>query len=180
MIYFVRHGQTDANANNIIAGQQNVPLNEHGMEQAEQTAESLKEISFDACFCSTLQRAKQTCAAILKYHPDVAPVYDERLKARFYGKMENQPANALGFNRWKVGDFDEETKSLEMENIMDFYQRVSSCFDEIREQYAGKNVLVVAHSCIGRVAAAYFNGMPTDYDFSSLKIPNAKVVMFDK
>ena len=180
MIYFVRHGQTDANMNKIIAGQQDVPLNEHGVEQAKETAVSLKDIKFDACFCSPLTRAKQTCAEILKYHKGLTPIYDDRLKARNYGQVEGQPESAINFNRWKVGADDQQTASLGIETIMDLYQRVADCFDEIRDQYSDKNVLVIAHSCIGRIAAAYFNGMPTDYDFSTLKIPNAKVVMFDK
>lgn len=180
MIYFVRHGQTDANMNKIIAGQQDVPLNQHGIEQAEQTAEVLRTIKFDACYCSPLKRAKQTCAAILKFHPELTPIYDDRLKARYYGKLENQLDSSINFNRWKVSDDDAQTEALEIESIMNLYQRVADCFDEIQDQYVGKNVLVIAHSCIGRVAAAYFNGMPTDYDFSTLKIPNAKVVMFDK
>lgn len=180
MIYFVRHGQTDANMNKIIAGQQDVPLNARGVEQAKETALNLQDIKFDACYCSPLKRAKQTCEAILKYHKGLVPVYDDRLKARYYGQVENQPESAITFNRWKVGDDDAQTKALELETIMDLYQRVAACFDEIRDKYPEQNVLVIAHSCIGRIAAAYFNGMPTDYDFSTLKIPNAKVVMFDK
>ena len=180
MIYFVRHGQTDANMTKIIAGQQDVPLNQHGVEQAKETAEFLQDIKFDACYCSPLKRARQTCEQILKYHLGLSVVYDDRLKARDYGKVEGEPESAITFNRWKVGDDDKQTEDLAIETIMDLYQRVADCFDEIRDQYANKNILVIGHSCIGRVAAAYFNGMPTDYDFSTLKIPNAKVVMFDK
>lgn len=180
MIYFVRHGQTDANANKIIAGQQDVPLNQHGLEQAKETAEYLRDIEFAACYCSPLTRAKQTCAEILKGRSGLTPIYDDRLKARDYGKVEGQPESAINFNRWKVGADDKQTKELGLETIMDLYQRVADCFDEIRDQYQNQNVLVIAHSCIGRIAAAYFNGMPSDYDFSTLKIPNAKVVMFDK
>lgn len=180
MIYFVRHGQTDCNANKIIAGQQDVPLNQNGVEQAKQTADALKDIKFDVCYCSPLKRARQTCEQILKHHKGVKPIYDDRLKARNYGKVENQPESSITFNRWKVGDNDEQTKLLGMEDIQSFYNRVANFFDEVLDANPNKNVLVIAHSCIGRVAAAYFNGMPSDYDFSALKIPNAKVVMFDK
>lgn len=43
-----------------------------------------------------------------------------------------------------------------------------------------KDILIVAHSGIGRIGSAYFNGMPADQDFSSIEVPNANVVMFDK
>lgn len=80
MIYFVRHGQTEYNLNKIYAGQQDIPLNATGIDQAKQTALTLKDIKFDLCFCSPLQRAKQTCSEILKYHKDLNPIYDDRLK----------------------------------------------------------------------------------------------------
>ena len=180
MIYFVRHGQTDANLNKIVAGQQDVPLNAHGLEQAKETATYLKGIQFSACYCSPLLRAKQSCAEILKYHRNLTPIYDDRLKARDYGKVTGQPETSINFNRWKVGADDEQTATLEMETIEQFYQRVANFFDEILEKHVNQNVLVVAHSCIGRVATGYFNGIPDDQDFSALKVPNAKVVMFDK
>jgi len=55
MIYFVRHGQTDDNANgNLLTGWSATPLNERGFAQARETAAALKDIKFDVCFCSVL------------------------------------------------------------------------------------------------------------------------------
>lgn len=180
MIYFVRHGQTNSNLNKVIAGQQDVPLNEKGIEQAKQTALDLRDVKFDACYCSPLMRAKQTCKQILKYHPDIVPTYDARIQARCYGKVENQPSNSLTFNRWKVGADDEQTKALEIEPIMELYQRVANFFDEITQKHPQQNILVVAHSCIGRIATGYFYGLPEGNDFSTLQISNGKVVIFEK
>ncbi len=178
MIYFVRHGQTDSNVNKLFPSQC-VPLNETGVEQAKQTALSLKDVEFAACYCSPLVRAKQTCDEILKYHSHLIPVYDNRIQARYYGKMENKPTSSLTFNRWKVAD-DKNIKLLDMEPVMDMYQRIANFFDEILVKYPNQNILVVGHSCVGRIVSGYFNGIPENYDFSNLKIPNAKVVIFDK
>ena len=112
MIYYVRHGQTDYNIKNIFAGHLDVPLNEEGFKQAHKTAEELKDIKFDVCYCSPLIRAKQTCDEILKFHKGLKPIYDDRLKERFYGDMENKPVKDLNFNHWKLIDFDEQTKEL--------------------------------------------------------------------
>ncbi len=180
MIYFVRHGQTDYNLNKIFAGQQDIPLNNNGIEQAKQTALALKNIKFDVCFCSPLIRAKQTCYEILKYHDNLSPIFDDRLKERCYGKLENQPVNSIKFNRWKVGADDEQTKNLNIETIMQVYNRVSDFFDEVLKKYEDKNILVIAHSGIGRIGTAYFNGFPPEKDFSSIKIPNAGVVILNK
>ena len=64
MIYFVRHGQTFDNLNNIIQG--NGDLTPLGIEQAKETAVKLKDVKFDICFCSPLKRTKQTLKEILK------------------------------------------------------------------------------------------------------------------
>ena len=179
MIYFVRHSQTDCNLKKIIAGHYDSPLNEKGIAQAKQAALDLQNIKFDVCFCSPLQRAQQTCEEILVYHQNLQPIYDDRLKARNYGKMQLQPTNSITFNRWQVGEFDEATKALEIEPIMDLYSRVADFFDEVLKSYPHQNILVIAHSCVGRVVSAYFNGIPENQDFSSLKIPNAKYIMFE-
>jgi len=62
MIYFVRHGQTYDNAvkPEILSGHNKVKLTKAGIEQAKQTAQELKDVKFDICFCSPLKRAKQT------------------------------------------------------------------------------------------------------------------------
>lgn len=180
MIYFVRHGQTDYNLNKIYAGQQDIPLNQNGIDQAKLTAIDLQDINFDVCFCSPLIRAKQTCEEILKYHKELFPIYDDRLKERFYGDLENKTVGSIKFNRWKIGEDDKQTKSLHIEDILNVYDRVSNFFDEVLDKYKDKNILVVAHSGIGRIGYAYFNGFPPDNDFSTFKIPNAGVVIFDK
>lgn len=179
MIYFVRHGQTDYNLNKICAGQKDIPLNKNGIEQARLTALKLKDIKFDVCFCSPLIRAKQTCEEILKYHNNLKVYFDDRLKERNYGKLENQPQSSITFNRWKVGEDEEQAKKFEIEDIMSVYDRISNFYDEIIKEYENKNVLVVAHNGIFRVSSAYFNGFPKGNDFSTIVMQNAEVVEFN-
>ena len=83
MIYFVRHGQTDDNANgNLLTGWSATPLNERGFAQARETAAALKDIKFDVCFCSPLLRTRQTLEEILKFHEGLSIIFDDRLKER--------------------------------------------------------------------------------------------------
>ena len=60
-LYFLRHGQTTWNADgNRYAGASDVPLTELGIEQAKAGAEQIRDLEFDAVFCSGMSRALET------------------------------------------------------------------------------------------------------------------------
>ncbi len=119
MIYFVRHGQTDDNANgNLLTGWSATPLNERGFSQARETAAALKDIKFDVCFCSPLLRTRQTLEEILKFHEGLSVFFDDRLKERDYGEITGKPANICKFKRWNAND----EIPFEMESIPKMYQ----------------------------------------------------------
>lgn len=176
MLYFVRHGQTDDNKNgNLLTGWVDTPLNETGIKQARDAALNLKDTSIDICYCSPLSRARSTMEEIKKYHPNLQVIYDDRLKERYYGELTGTPAESLPFARWdgKANIPDS------MESIIHLYNRVASFYREILVKEKGKNVLVVAHSGIGRATYYYFNGLPENLDFTSANIKNAEVLTFN-
>lgn len=176
MIYFVRHGQTDDNANgNLLTGWSQTPLNEKGFLQARETAKELKDVKFDICFCSPLLRTKQTLEEIIKYHKDLQVVFDDRLKERNYGEITGKPASICNFRRWNAND----EIPFEMESIPEMFERVSNFYDYLKENFAGKNILIVAHSGVGRLTHFYFSGKPKDNDYSNFEIGNAKIMTID-
>ena len=66
-IYFIRHAQSEANLQDILASRQDFPLTEKGRADAEAIAAELKEIaSLDRIVCSPLLRAQQTAEPIAK------------------------------------------------------------------------------------------------------------------
>jgi 2,3-bisphosphoglycerate-dependent phosphoglycerate mutase len=65
-IYLVRHGETQANHDEIIQGHQDTALNERGFEQARLLGEALRKIKFhDVAFSSDLCRAVSVSGAPL-------------------------------------------------------------------------------------------------------------------
>ena len=66
LIYIVRHGETNWNKEHRLQGQTDIPLNEQGLALAEVTGKALRDVPFDLCFSSPLQRAKQTADRILR------------------------------------------------------------------------------------------------------------------
>ncbi len=93
MIYIIRHGQTELNITNVLQGRSNHPLNETGIRQAEEAAERLKGIIFDAVYSSPLIRALRTAEIIA---PETEPVIDERLIEMEYGPYEGKGLRELG------------------------------------------------------------------------------------
>ena len=175
MIYFVRHGQTDDNKYGIIQG--NKPLNETGVAQAKETAEMLKNEHFDICYCSPLERTKQTMQEIVKFHEKLDVIFDERLVERKYGKHVGKFKNDVENydKRWLANQPLVET----IETIPEMLERVSSFFNEILPKHKGQNILIVAHSGVARIANAYFNGVPIDGDYTKFKLKNAEVTKFE-
>lgn len=59
-VFFVRHGESEANFHKRFAGQSDVPLTEKGRAQAEAIRPILADISFDKVYSSDLSRAHDT------------------------------------------------------------------------------------------------------------------------
>ena len=78
MLYIMRHGKTDWNAKHKLQGRTDIPLNEEGIQMAEQAKEKYKDVNFDICYCSPLVRAKQTAEIVLEGR-NIPIVYDDRL-----------------------------------------------------------------------------------------------------
>jgi broad specificity phosphatase PhoE len=64
-IYFVRHGESEANAAGIAAGGGlDVSLTEDGRQQAQKVGEGLKKKEIDLIVCSPMKRAHETASII--------------------------------------------------------------------------------------------------------------------
>ncbi|MCS0502217.1 histidine phosphatase family protein [Ancylobacter mangrovi] len=94
-IYLVRHGETDWNLAGRLQGNQDIPLNDLGREQAAGTARVIERLSRDAgapldYVSSPLSRTSQTMA-ILRAKLGLAPDgfrRDARLKEISFGRWE--------------------------------------------------------------------------------------------
>ena len=64
-LYFIRHGQTEANFNKTHSGWGDVMLTEVGKEQARNIGRVLEKIPFDKIYSSDLSRARDTKELVL-------------------------------------------------------------------------------------------------------------------
>jgi broad specificity phosphatase PhoE len=93
-VYFIRHGETDWNAQSRYQGQADVPMNETGRAQARRNGEALRALlphiaQYDY-IASPLLRARETMEIVrtrLGLEPAVYAI-DDRLKEIHYGHWQ--------------------------------------------------------------------------------------------
>ena len=172
MIYIVRHGQTDWNLEGRYQGRIDIELNEKGIEQAEKIKEELKGLNFDKVFSSPLKRAYKTAQIIT----DKEIITDERIIERgngeLEGKLKSETVDAVDFT-----DYNESRFGIEL--LADFRSRISSFFDDIKNNYKGQSVLVVTHAGVSIYAKCYFEGEPQDGNYSRYKLKNCEVLKYE-
>jgi len=159
-IYMVRHGQTDWNKKHWVQGRFDVPLNDHGREQARATGKELSDVHFDVCYSSPLVRAKETAELVLE-GTSTPILLDDRLVEMAYGDYEGTD--------WLAEDYQRKRRLIAMrypggESYFDVVYRAYSFLHEIIQKHKDENVLIVCHGGIGRVINSYFNDEEVDND----------------
>jgi broad specificity phosphatase PhoE len=105
LVYLIRHGQTDYNAEGRIQGWLEVPLNAEGRIQADKLARRLASKPISTVYASPLSRAADTGRAIAEARK--APlIIDERLREYHMGEWGGKTVAELSadFNALEHGD----------------------------------------------------------------------------
>lgn len=141
-ICLVRHGETDWNKVGRLQGQEDIPLNDLGKQQANECGIFLKNDPYDVIVTSPLSRALET-AQIIQSHfqSDILIYEDELFKERAFGLASGL---TLEERRTKYPD-----KSYPNQELWeDFKNRIFLGIQEIHEQFTDKKVLLVAHGAV--------------------------------
>lgn len=89
--YFVRHGETTANANQRVQGWADSPVTRVGMRVVDQVAETLSDVPFDLAYTSDLDRCIETGERILmKQENDIQLFPVEGFREYNFGGLEDQ------------------------------------------------------------------------------------------
>ncbi|MDD3329031.1 MAG: histidine phosphatase family protein [Zoogloea sp.] len=172
----VRHGETAWNAERRLQGHTDIPLNAHGIAQAQATAASLAGERFDAAYSSDLARARQTAEAIAG-RCLLTPAFDERLRERHYGAFQSLTYDEArerfpdDYHRFETRD-PGFALSAGGESLIEFAERVRSTLEAIAGRHRGGSVLIVTHGGVLDIVHRLATGMhlqaPRDFG-----IPNA-------
>jgi len=147
LLYCVRHGESQYNAENRIQGQTNVPLSELGLRQGEALRSAMADLPVEAIFASPLRRAMQT-AQPLADALNIEIRTDPRLMEIDAGVFQHQLRSELGdlypeaAAAWFGGDPDFTIPGGESRR--DLMHRGREVFETIR-QTGHEHVAVVSH-----------------------------------
>lgn len=173
-LYVVRHGQTDWNIERRLQGTSNVPLNDTGIKQAQNLAETLKNIDIDFIFSSPLQRAYDT-ASIVNQHKGLPIHIDARLIERGFGDFEGlDDISSFDCNINKLLDYHLNYNLYHVEPIQNVFTRVSSLLSDLKSHYPDKKVLLATHGGVIQVIESIIKDLPKETNLQLLSVGNCE------
>lgn len=141
--WYLRHGQTDWNAQNLAQGRTDIPLNAIGLAQAESAAKLLAHRGIRTIVASPLSRAKATAEAAAAVIGQ--PIqFDPELQEVAFGDHEAKPMLAEWFDDWVA----EKYTPTGGESFVDLRARTVAAVNRALTLEAP--VLIVAHGAIFR------------------------------
>lgn len=174
-ILIVRHGKTDWNIQKKLQGRVDIELNEIGKVQARETAQLLENENIDLIISSPLKRAIQT-AEIINESRNIPVIIDERIAERNFGVYEGRDVTTFDFNEFWSFKYPKDFEGAE--TLDDFFERVYTFLDELKEKYKDKRILLVTHGGVSIPVNCYFNGIPDEDNIFFLCMNNCEVVKF--
>ncbi len=157
--WFLRHGETDWNAQNLSQGMTDIPLNPAGYAQAQAAAKLLAGQDITTIVTSPLSRARET-ARIVGETLNLQPIVQNDLHEVSFGVQEGQPMSEW-FDDWVAGHSTPEGA----EPFIELRARATAAINRALAQQAP--VLVVAHGALFRALRAEMGLEP------NVRTPNA-------
>lgn len=138
MLYLVRHGRTDANAQGLLQGRLDPPLDELGHRQARAMADRVGAV--DEVIASPLVRARETAGY---FGDDVTT--DERWVELAYGEYEGVPVGEVPPEVWQSWRTNSEFATKGGESFGALNARVREACEELTDRLGGRDIVVVSH-----------------------------------
>ncbi|HKX24589.1 MAG TPA: histidine phosphatase family protein [Candidatus Saccharimonadales bacterium] len=171
-LYLLRHGQSEANAQHIVAGSHDSPLSPIGVAQAEYAGDTAKRyLKFDLIVSSPMSRALQTAHIIAKqigYPADNILVIDD-LRERNLGDVEGKDYTEAPHHN---GNYEDAENVPGVEPIDDLLTRVRSVLNQLHER-PEQSILIVAHNGCGRMLKVALAGEPAMAMYNQPRTENA-------
>lgn len=180
-IYFARHGETDWNKDGRYQGWTDISLSETGRKQAACLAKRFEEIPIDAVYSSSLRRAYDT-AKIVAERKNLPVIIEDSFKEINFGEWEGHTAPELEekFGEHYIKFFHEPYEHTfpgdgSFQNVT---KRIARGLISVLEKYRDRNVLIISHGGIIRLAIIYLMEMDGSF-YRKLWIDNTGVSIIE-
>ena len=183
-LVLVRHGLSDFNKKGIWTGWTDPDLAPEGVEQAQKTAEALKNIKFDHAYTNILRRCLQTLNEIKKtIDQDIPTTLSWELNEKNYGEYTLK-------NKWQVKEEVGEEVFQKIRRAWDFpisageslkqvYERSVPYFEEniMPQLKSGKNILITSSGNALRALVKHIENI-TDEKIGELEIGTGEAYVY--
>jgi 2,3-bisphosphoglycerate-dependent phosphoglycerate mutase len=206
-LVITRHGESQANRDNVYTGWSDVPLTAKGIRQAQMAAQRIKNLNihFSDVHTSMLQRAITTANLICdEIEQSYLPIHKTwRLNERHYGALRgmNKDDSKQQFGveqvaKWRRG-YSEVPPQLSKRDHERRYDRLgvqiplSESLKMTQERLLpywndviagqlidGQNQLIVAHGSSLRALIKYLDQIPDD-QINSVEVPNGQPIVYE-
>ncbi|HVO86693.1 MAG TPA: histidine phosphatase family protein [Candidatus Binatia bacterium] len=174
-IYFVRHGESEANRLGLSAGSEfDTPLTDKGRQQARKTGQELKHKNIELIIASPLGRTVETAQIIaneIGYDAKTivtSPLFIERGMG-IYSKGPDEDYLKAATS----GDPLHES----VEPAQQMHERISEGLKWL-ESFKEKNILIVSHGGVSRILRLMHKDLPHSHMYKIERLPNAAIYEF--
>ncbi|MCC6954832.1 MAG: histidine phosphatase family protein [Deltaproteobacteria bacterium] len=178
-IWFLRHGETIYTTTHGMCGSgTDAPLSEAGYEMAEQFGDAYREKNWSAIYCSTMLRARETVAPLLRGAPHVVE-YVHDLREIGFGAWEGASERELEkqfpieIGRWN--DDRDASPPPGGERATSVRDRGVNVIESIRASGRDGDILIVSHKATIRIVLSHYLGLPVSQYHRFLGCPVASL-----
>lgn len=147
-VFFVRHGETEMNKENLLRGWDNPSLDRNGINEAKQAAQTLTKYPLYHIYAGDLQRTRQT-AHIIGVKTHTAVTHIGALRPWNYGVLTGKPVNAESLATIQYYQDHPDEKVPKGESFNTFLKRYSVPVQAARSwalKHPHKAIVLVTHS----------------------------------
>lgn len=175
IIYLLRHAQSVANVEGILAGQDDsVDLSKQGFQESKKLIAHLESLKISQVFCSPLRRCVQTITPFMNSNPNMEFLIEPNLIEMDYGQWSGRKLNSLAKDRrWKVIQNKPSTFTFpDGESFKQMRKRVEKVIS-VSNSYKDP-ILMVSHGDVIKMFLATAMNLPIDR-FQSFLIEPASI-----
>ena len=164
-LHLIRHGQTNWNEERRVQGQSESRLTDLGIEQARGLGERIQNIEFDAIYCSSSLRTRQTADHAfpswqkpVTYLDSLREIHMGEWEGKLYAEIESETPDSL-HHFWN------EPHKFDVPGAESFFQlqnRAMNAIKSIQQDHHGDRVALVSHGALIKTVMAHIEDLSMD------------------